>query len=129
MKTLQRQRILEHGQQLLAIFPGASERDPIQLCKRLRRLESKANAICLRLCNGPEYPEGEVDRLLENIADAANSILRTAPDDPVVFVNRDPRGHALKIDDEDMRRLEAKGLRLHKDWGGYGIIAPEIDAN
>lgn len=41
-----------------------------------------------------------------------------------VFLNRDPRGYALKIDDEWMRKHDAK---LYRDWGGYGIIAPDID--
>lgn len=41
-----------------------------------------------------------------------------------VFVNLDPRGYALKIDDEYMR---AHNLKLHTDMGGYGILAPEIN--
>lgn len=39
-----------------------------------------------------------------------------------IFINRDPRGYQLKIDD-----AYAAGLVIHKDWGGYGIIAPDID--
>lgn len=43
-----------------------------------------------------------------------------------VFPNameRDPRGYALKIRDEWMAKHETA---LHRDWGGYGIIAPDL---
>ena len=39
-----------------------------------------------------------------------------------IFLNLDPRGYALKIDDQDARALD-----IYKDWGGYGIICPEFD--
>jgi len=32
------------------------------------------------------------------------------------------RGYALKIDDEFV-----KGKQIHRDMGGYGILAPEIN--
>jgi hypothetical protein len=35
------------------------------------------------------------------------------------YCNGDPRGYALKID------LQV-GEELHRDWGGYGIIAPDL---
>ena len=64
-KQRQYEQIKAHGENLLAIFPNATERDPIALYKKLRRMEAKAQAIALRLCNGPEYPGGydEVDAL------------------------------------------------------------------
>lgn len=40
-----------------------------------------------------------------------------------VFINRDPRGYALKIREIWMRNYSGN---LHRDWGGYGILAPEI---
>lgn len=45
------------------------------------------------------------------------------------FVNGDPRGYALKINSGNEAGMEyhpeyiPEGL--HKDWGGYGILAPE----
>lgn len=127
------ERIAAHGRQLLAIFPNATERDPVALCKRLRKLEGQAAAIALRLCNGPEYENPDVpDTLLDKIKDKVNDLLgnngeewgaRREPPVPV-FINRDPRGYALKIDDAWMREHR---VALHQDWGGYGIIAPEIE--
>jgi len=36
------------------------------------------------------------------------------------FINRDPRGYALKLNFGDERVAG-----VYTDWGGYGIIAPE----
>jgi hypothetical protein len=129
MKTTQRDAIARHGHDLLAIFPNAGERDPIALCKKLRRLERQAAAIGLRLCNGPKYPtedgaDKDTDAVLLKVHDLlGNYEPGDALREPVVpiFVNRDPRGYALKI-----RSEVAVHLSIHRDWGGYGIIAPDF---
>lgn len=158
------ERIRQHGEQLLAIFPNAKERDPVKLCKRLRRLESQGIAVGLRLCNGPEFQNAaDVDKMTDAILSQVNALLgnvheyqpktgaacsckrgqqrdncpacegtgnvidfraiRSRPRLVPVFVNRDPRGYALKISDEWMQQHNAT---LHRDWGGYGIIAPDL---
>jgi hypothetical protein len=38
-----------------------------------------------------------------------------------IFFNGDARGYALKINDEFVKDKE-----IFKDWGGYGIIAPDF---
>ncbi len=166
MNARQQAAIEQHGSHLLAIFPNATERDPVKLCKALRRLESQAHAIALRLCNGPEFPGGyrEVDSRCEIILGKVNALLGNVNEyqpktgakcgcrrgvqrdncstcegtghvidftairnrKPLVpvFINRDPRGYALKIREEAVM-----GMRIHRDWGGYGIIAPEIGRN
>ncbi len=48
----QYEAIEAHGKNLLAIFQNATERDPVALCKRLRRLEAKASRITTDYCNG-----------------------------------------------------------------------------
>lgn len=173
MTTEQQSKIEAHGLALLAIFPNATEQDPVKLCKKLRRLEAKGAAIGLRMCNGPEYPEGEADAATDAVLAKVNALLGNVrrPYQPKtgarctckpgverdncaacegtghcidfaairrsgklpgparnlvpIFVNRDPRGYALKIDDAWMREHRPG---LHQDWGGYGIIAPEIGA-
>ena len=125
-KQRQYEQIKAHGENLLHLFPRATERDPVKLCKKLRRMEAKAQEIALRLCNGPEFPGGddEVDALTSAILAKVNAILgNSGPDAVPVFVNRDPRGYALKIDDVWMHNKQA---RIYSDWGGYGIIAPEF---
>jgi len=129
-KQRQAEQIKAHGENLLHLFPRATERDPIKLCKKLRRMEAKAQEIALRLCNGPEFPGGddEVDALTGAILEKVNAILgNSGPDAVPVFVNRDPRGYALKIKSEYMAGAGwIAQWALMRDWGGYGIIAPEI---
>jgi hypothetical protein len=108
-------RIHHHGEALLRIFPEAAERDPEKLCRKLRRLERLGEALGVRLCNGPNFAEVEADAIESDIVAKANALLGTDR----VWLNRDPRGYALKI---DLRRNE----KLHRDWGGYGIIAPDL---
>lgn len=165
MKTETMQAVIEHGENLLKIFPKAKEKDPVKLCRKLRRLEREGHAAGIRYCNGPDFAEGELDRITANILERVNSLLGNTFRDqfntgmpcscrhgqertncarcegtgqiidfkrfhdgtewkPVpVFINLDARGYALKIKDEYM--LE-HGLNLHRDWGGYGIIAPDL---
>ena len=164
----QYEAIEKHGRNLLAIFPEATENDPVKLCKKLRRLEAKAYAISLQACNGPNFADGEEDTRTDDVLKKVNKLLgnvreyqpktgakcgcrrgiqrdncancegtgqvvdfaaiRAQRDRIVpVFVNKDARGYALKIDDEWMRAHP--GVWLHSDWGGYGILAPEIDKN
>lgn len=122
MTTKQASAIVQHGLNLLSIFQNATERDPIKLCKKLRRIEAEGAAFALRLCNGPEFESPEAaEAENERIISKARAILGGGP---TIFLNQDPRGYALKIRDD-----AARNLVIHKDWGGYGIIAPEIGAN
>ena len=123
--TIIQSRILEHGKKLLRIFPNAIERDPVKLCKKLRRIETALSRIATQYCNG-DINDDEIDSESERLMSQVQQLLNV----PVlgakwqsIFFNRDPRGYALKIDDKFMR--EAK-LNLHQDLGGYGIIAPDL---
>lgn len=123
-KEQRQKRIEEHGRQLLAIFKKATDRDPVSLCKRLRRIEAKGAAFALRLCNGPAF-DNELEQELAHdaILDAADKLLQFRKSGIPVFLNQDPRGYALKIRE---KYVVENDLRIHRDWGGYGIIAPEI---
>ena len=127
MTAKQFKAIEAHGNNLLVIFPATTVTDPIELCKKLRRLEAQAHAFGLRLCNGPEFAsEDEPDSICEKLLDKVNALLGYRSGDGVpVFVNRDPRGYALKISECWM--TANKVTRLHRDWGGYGILAPEFN--
>lgn len=183
MTPKQLEQIEAHGRNLLAIFPNATERDPVKLCKKLRRLDREGAAVALRLCNGPEYAEGEADTLTDDILRRVNRLLGQSANQYTgapcgcergierdncpqcegtgkvidfakfrrreivpIFVNQDPRGYALKIDDAWIKKQRqhecgyigpcttcpscvqpTHNIQICKDWGGYGIIAPEID--
>ena len=114
------ERITRHGENLLAIFPNATEQDPIKLCKRLRRWEAKATRATTAYCNG-DVSECAVET--SYIVQKVRALLGLKASDKRVFVNQDPRGYALKIDDAWTRD---NAPALHRDWGGYGIIAPDL---
>ena len=128
-KTMERkasmyEAIRQHGENLLALFPKAKERDPVELCKKLRRLEAAAYAIALRACNGPNYEDPEEEeRLTDGVLAKVDEILGNQSGSVPLFLNKDARGYALKIPDDWMRGHPSA---LEKDWGGYGLIAPEI---
>jgi hypothetical protein len=123
MKPAQLKRIIQHGENLLAIFPNARIKDPLDLCRKLRRLETRARRSSIDYCNGVlsvEQWETATDQILTLVKKVVGET--TVP----IFVNGDARGYALKI--EDVWMLEnACNTPLYSDWGGYGIIAPEID--
>ena len=136
MTKTQEDAVRRHGENLLAIFPHATEKNPVRLCRALHRWESRGATLALRLCNGPAFPtEDQQERTVQTILKAVNTLLgnECVP----IFVNLDPRGCALKIDDEWLRdqcqhnqySLGDAFRALHKDWGGYGIICPEIGKN
>jgi len=117
-QAIMHERILRHGENLNRIFH--TDLDPIILCKKLRRLETKASQICLDYCNGDiESP----DDSLEPIADKIDNILHYRKAGIPVFINRDPRGYALKIQDEYVRD---NNITIERDWGGYGLLAPDF---
>ena len=108
--------IQKHGKNLNTIFN--TDLDPVTLCKKLFRLERKAHRLGLDWCNGEisiEFWEIETDKILNRVVDILGDKLG-------IFVNGDARGYALKIDDRIAEKMD-----IYKDWGGYGIIAPNFN--
>ena len=117
-KDLMYSRMHRHGMRLKKIFNLSD--DPIVLCKKLRRIEVAAGRIAVDYCNGKltcEQWEAESDLILLRVRKIIGQGLPGA-----VFVNGDPRGYALKIDSDV---VHDKNLDIHRDFGGYGILAPD----
>ena len=112
-------RITKHGQDLKAVFNLDRDIDPVKLCKRLLRLEKKAHKLAVDFCNGV-IDQLEWDKKADQILTKVETILKNKK---VLFLNGDARGYALKIDDE---YLKNNNFNIHRDWGGYGIIAPDF---
>ncbi len=125
------QEIREHGENLIRIFNLPSDTDPIKLCKKLRTLERKASYLTEEECNN-----GNIDNHVKlcDILTKVKKILfpdyakmvELTPLYLAVFINGDPRGYALKIKSEYVAK---HNIRIYRDFGGYGIIAPEFTGN
>ena len=121
-KATMYQAIEKHGANLNAIFNTPF--DNITLCKKLLRLENKLHRLAEQYCNG-DIDEETYDLAETPIAKKVADILcvKTADGVPVypLYFNRDPRGYSLKLDDDFCRDKQ-----IYKDWGGYGILAPDF---
>ena len=115
-------QIENHGRKIINIFNLAADIGPVDICKKLRRIENKAANISLNHCNGVIYTD-QRDRADKLIVKRLDKILNFTAQDIPVFINGDPRGYTLKIDDQYIRE---NNIEIMTDWGGYGLIAPDF---
>jgi hypothetical protein len=124
MKSIERvemyNNILKHGQNLNNIFNTGIE--PIALCKKLHRLEKKANRIATDWCNGVIQSD-DIEKHTQPILKAVDKILKSKY---IISFNGDARGYSLKIDSKIVRE---NNLTIHRDMGGNGILAPDFTPN
>lgn len=119
------EQIRKHGESLNKVF-GLNE-DPTKLAKKIHSLELKAHKLATDYCNGENGVDSENwESLSDAILAKVDKVLNFTSQEIPVFVNGDARGYALKINDDYVRD---NGIEIHKDWGGYGILAPEFDGN
>lgn len=136
MKAKTLEAIKRHGESLLQAFPDATERDPVALCKKLRRVETAISRVTERACS-VYVPDEEMKAAEEKALARVRKLLGLTPTQAAtvgLFVNHDPRGYALKFSDEWTTSYNAgqnhkDGKPLHRDWGGYGIAAPDLTTN
>lgn len=122
------EQILNHGMNLKRVFFAADpygEPAPVSLYKSLHRIEVRAHRLAEDYCNGV-IDIDQWDRAEKSILASIDKLLHYKSQDIPVFVNGDPRGYALKINDQYVREHK---LDIYRDWGGYGILAPEFDGN
>jgi hypothetical protein len=113
------ENITAHGDNLKKLFKLDNSVDSVKLCKSLLRLENKAHKIALDYCNHGNIDQ---DSAVKNILFQVAVLLKIEISDAdEIFFNGDARGYALKINDEFVKDKE-----IFKDWGGYGIIAPDF---
>ena len=141
MKTIEKVKMYEniqkHGENLNVIFNTGIE--PVKLCKSLFRLEKKAHHATTCLCNTntldimelnrytgydvEQATEAEQDKYFNNIKKNIIKILGKSCENHLI-INFDPRGYALKLKPEF-----CKDKNIYRDFGGYGIIAPDFTPN
>ena len=128
-KQRQAEQILQHGFDLKrAFFADPYEGiGPVALCKALHRLEAQAARVSEGYCNGTAT-EADMERMEKSVMKSLERIFgKGKVIETGMFVNTDPRGYALKVSAEWTKGYTDKGGRLHRDWGGFGILAPEFD--
>ena len=118
-KNIMYKQIKEHGDNLKSIFD--INIDSVELCKKLFRLENKAHKFTTDHCNyghsDDDFYSFE-DKILSEISEILGC------DKNIMFLNGDARGYALKFTTEF-----SKDKDIHKDFGGFGIIAPDYTPN
>lgn len=121
---------------LLAYLSGKEEADTlkVQACtyegeevyKKLLRIENQMHRLSERECNGEiedEQSQPQWDRAEKQI----KKLLPRLENFGGFFFNGDPRGYSLKIKEDVKDKIYGEtGFRMHSDWGGYGILAPEF---
>lgn len=100
---------------------AANGKSGLSLWRALMRIERKAHAYAEALCSR-DVSEAEQDRVEKEIRESVRKAFGCIP--AGFYLNRDPRGHALKLDPDNGANIP---VGLQKDWGGNGILAAEID--
>lgn len=118
---LQRRRSNHHRALESLALQVNCDTNGLTLWRQLRRVENWLSAYSVQHCNGDidgDKWESIKDQGRVRIAKVFGGRI---PDG--VFINSDPRGHALKLDNEKVSIPQG----MSTDWGGYGILAAEID--
>lgn len=117
---IQRQR-MNHHRALEAI--ATNGKPGLSLWRALLRIEREARKHYTLVSNGRANPtEEEQKRIDEQFTARVAKALGALP--AGFTLNDDARGCALKLD-PDQGATIPEGM--HRDWGGYGILAPTID--
>jgi len=111
--------VMKQGQVLNKIFETGIDDDILII--KVVVLERQAHDLAERFCNGT-IDQDRYEYLKNHILTKLDQVLNFKEKNIPVFLNGDPRGYALKIDHEYVREHD---LSIHRDWGGYGILAPE----
>jgi hypothetical protein len=107
-----------HHAALAQMMPAGNLKSGRAIWRQLRRLEATAHSAALRACN-VGLSEDEQDKVAFAVTRGVEKVFGRPV--PGFFINWDPRGYALKLQPKSVP------YPLHSDWGGYQILAPEID--
>lgn len=86
-------------------------------------IEHDLGGLNVQLCNG-DIEQEAYEALKKEIAERAFKILGKKP---FLNFNGDPRGYALKIDNDYLYKAMTlfPEINIYRDMGGYGIVMPE----
>ena len=125
MKKENARELFTHVCNLQTLAGLNSYHEALILYKRLHRLEARIHRENENDCNGitgltEEQEEKRDKRRFKSYQDLLPGVTG-------LFINGDPRGYSLKMHVKQWQELYDKGINLYRDWGGYGILAPEFN--
>lgn len=102
---------------------GMTNPDGKKISVGLWKAEKAGQKRAVAMCNDENYRDEIVDklRILQTVGDTLGGKLP-----PGFFINSDPRGYALKIDDASPMREQLLTIGMQRDMGGYFILSPDI---
>lgn len=120
-----KQALLKHYGSLekLASLCGIPNPDGKKLSLKLFKIEQEMNKAAVDYCNGEMHHvtyKLKQDINLQRVETLFNNNLKG------FFINSDPRGYSLKIQDDIFRAEYREQTGLTSDWGGYGILSPDL---
>jgi len=123
-KQMRQERLERHYEALkrLCEIEGQPIVDGKKLSVKLLKIEREAHQASEDYCNGI-IDSDKHDAIIDTIEKRVDLALGFTP--AGFFVNSDPRGCSLKINDDVMRDLYVNA-GLERDWGGYGLLSPDI---
>jgi len=121
------QQLLAHYAccEALARFLGVAKPDGKKISVALLKAEQAGQKRAERICNDASYNVEDYDQDGNKVREMVRAALGKLP--PGFFVNADPRGYCLKLDNENPQAVALiESIGMHTDWGRYGILSPEI---
>ncbi len=93
--------------------------------EELKKLDDKAHIFAEHCCSY-EISEIEQEEQEKYFMSELLALIGSHNKDKV-FYNGDPRGFTFKIPHELVNKFyETDKISIYRDWGGYGIIAPDF---
>jgi hypothetical protein len=116
-------KLRKHYSQLRPIYKALGMPDDVQMMQRLCKLERTLHRHAEEACSVPLSARQELyrERFAENAVKEVESMMPLLAGK--VFINGDPRGWAIKIDDKHKQLINDS--RIARDWGGYGLLSPD----
>ena len=108
----------------LAEHLGVKNPDGKVINRKLRAVELSAHKTAELWCNG-QITDRAHDLAVTRCVDSVRNIFEGKLP-PGFFINSDPRGYSLKIKEVVNSSLSDHGIKLPRDWGGYGLLSPDF---
>lgn len=115
-----RRKLHHNGLERIAAQTGKPQ-DGLALWRKLRRLENEANIKSLAYADG-QLPLAQWEHYKHWLAREIAKLFGALPKG--FFINSDPRGHVLKLEENSYPFADD----MQRDWGNDIILAAEVNS-